>query len=742
MNNSLELDISHYSNSELKEIFNLNNFATKSEIEYTINNYKKNVENEMNINSVKKKSLLFFLDKALDNLLINVKDKDKKTKNHPDETMLGTYSQAFNSIIETDDKHVIIKDQNRIAGLKAKLSEGRTVDSSEYPAGYINPINIKTIKQAVNIDTRFRPQYFNTSSTDFVITLPERFTKVVKMRLASLEIPTSIYAISEFRDNTTFNVDVIFNPLASWGYGMPCLDYLDCKTLNTPCWEPSANWGKSGENLENNPWAKAQFEMFNSFWKTINNTNVTIELATPIFSNTACSSMNGWGWPKSNQGQNNYLNFAFDTSTNQVGNITSTGWLDCYAENFTSRDNGTVKTQITKFFEDDYYRYFRPGLIEDLNYIYKYNPSSSEFPQPLPSDLSLYSPYNTLEKQTVIIKNIMKGNISTLYSDRPHPIFFFPWRVNNLTVKLPSGNYSSKSDRKEHTGCIEDTINSQLYNVGLDPKYTLCYTVNPIDGKSIFSRPSSIPNYTIPEATLNDISFGNCSCSDITDCTCHDLSCCTIPKSSTKKNWINVNSVLIPLQPNNDISGSIPTTIDTPIRGDWLLGYADYCNKQGLSLISSFNIKFNVSTNGETDTDQPLPLKLGWQLGFRAGSYGLCEVAISEGICLITGPRYIYFCINDFTNASNNYFRAAFAESTLSPHILGRINYARLQQQSGAFSLAEDDDYNNSLNRTREYFGPIEIQRLHFQIIDEYGRIVRFNNMDWSCAIMFDILYN
>jgi hypothetical protein len=135
-------------------------------------------------------------------------------------------------------------------------------------------------------------------------------------------------------------------------------------------------------------------------------------------------------------------------------------------------------------------------------------------------------------------------------------------------------------------------------------------------------------------------------------------------------------------------------------------------------------------------------LKLGWQLGFRAGSYGLCEVAISEGICLITGPRYIYFCINDFTNASNNYFRAAFAESILSPHILGRINYSKLQQDAGAFSLAEDDDYNNSLNRTREYFGPTEIQRLHFQIIDEYGRIVRFNNMDWSCAIMFDVLYD
>ena len=54
--NSLELDITHYSNSELKEIFNLNNFATKNEIEFTITNYKENVKNEININPVKNKS--------------------------------------------------------------------------------------------------------------------------------------------------------------------------------------------------------------------------------------------------------------------------------------------------------------------------------------------------------------------------------------------------------------------------------------------------------------------------------------------------------------------------------------------------------------------------------------------------------------------------------------------------------------------------------------------------------------
>jgi len=738
--NSLELDITHYSNSELKEIFNLNNFATKNEIEFTITNYKENVKNEININPVKKKSLIFFLDKALENLLGDIKDKQKKTKNHPDESMLGTFSQPFNSIIETQDNQVIIKDQNRIAGLKAKLFEGRVVDSGEYPPGYINPINIKTIKQAVNIDTRFRPQYFNTTSTDFIITLPEKFTKVVKMRLASLEIPTSIYAISEFRDNTTFSVDAVFNPLAIWGYGMPQVDYTDCnKTYYEPpgtvIWDPSNSWGKGNKQWEVNPWAKAQYEMFNSFYNVLKNKNITIELATPTFNQSGFNNANCTtdykGWPRSEEGQFNYLSFAFDTSTNQENIVNTTGWSQCYAQNFQSRDPSFCVAQIEKFFSSGDYRRLRPGLQEDLDYINKYNPPTTEFPRPI--DISTLKPYTSEE-----IKSHLIGNLSTLYSESPDPWFFFPWRINDITIKLPSGNYSSKSNRKNHTGCIEDTVNSQLYNAGLDPKYSISYTVNPIDGKSIFSRPSTLPEIIIPDLSQN---FSELSGNTIDPS--HNIQ----PMPFTKEKWVQVKSAYIPLLPNlyYDSSGSTEVNtspISTPRRGEWFLGAPSYCYTFGVPLINSFNIKFNVSTDGKTDVEQPLPLKLGWQLGFRAGSYGLCEVAISEGICLITGPRYIYFCINDFTNASNNYFRAAFAESILSPHILGRINYSKLQQDAGAFSLAEDDDYNNSLNRTREYFGPTEIQRLHFQIIDEYGRIVRFNNMDWSCAIMFDVLYD
>jgi len=63
--------------------------------------------------------------------------------------------------------HIIINNNNEIEGRKAKTWDGKNAEEDVYPPGYLNPINIKTIKKAVNIDTRFRPDYFLTKSSDF-----------------------------------------------------------------------------------------------------------------------------------------------------------------------------------------------------------------------------------------------------------------------------------------------------------------------------------------------------------------------------------------------------------------------------------------------------------------------------------------------------------------------------------------------------------------------------------------------
>ena len=55
--------------------------------------------------------------------------------------------------------------------------------STEAPPGYINPINVRSTIQAINIDTRFRPDYYKTRSTDFTVKLPSIQKKVVCLRV-------------------------------------------------------------------------------------------------------------------------------------------------------------------------------------------------------------------------------------------------------------------------------------------------------------------------------------------------------------------------------------------------------------------------------------------------------------------------------------------------------------------------------------------------------------------------------
>ena len=74
---------------------------------------------------------------------------------------------------------------------------------------------------------------------------------------------------------------------------------------------------------------------------------------------------------------------------------------------------------------------------------------------------------------------------------------------------------------------------------------------------------------------------------------------------------------------------------------------------------------------------------------------------------------------------------------------------ARISTQSAAsnnfsagLSLTNDTVTNDSSIKKRFYFGPVDIQRLELQILDEYGRVIDLNNMDYSMALNLVCLYD
>jgi hypothetical protein len=118
------------------------------------------------------------------------------------------------------------------------------------------------------------------------------------------------------------------------------------------------------------------------------------------------------------------------------------------------------------------------------------------------------------------------------------------------------------------------------------------------------------------------------------------------------------------------------------------------------------------------------------------------SLCISEGICLVSGPRYGFLSIDDHQKNTGPAYMVAYGSSILQNNIITRINLAALQNDVGIYQSSSDPGLTTQTNRTREYFGPVDIQRLHISLYDEYGRIIDLNNMDWSFSLAFEILYN
>lgn len=149
-----------------------------------------------------------------------------------------------------------------------------------------------------------------------------------------------------------------------------------------------------------------------------------------------------------------------------------------------------------------------------------------------------------------------------------------------------------------------------------------------------------------------------------------------------------------------------------------------------------FTLNFNTDAYGNDDPLTPLPLKFGWLMGFRMGTYENNVSYVSEGVVNLTGPKYIYLVVDDFNNSVLDGFYAAFTSSILNKNILARISL-----QANSFHVFSKDNL-NLLSTPRQYFGPVDIQHLHIQLLDEYGRVFNLNNMDYSLCLTFQTVYD
>lgn len=455
---ALILNINEYSDNELEEILSLTYPYNRDDIAIKKKELYEKLISDSSVTIETKTQISSFLDTVYLRLC-DITNNDNNL----------SFNSVKNSVKEVNNHFIIQKQAELKEAFNSKPNDGLNVDKFGAPPGIINPLQYTTITRALNIDSKFRPNYYESSSADQKLVLPYKFENVISMKLASVDIPKSYYAVSESLGNNSFRV----------------------------------NWNKY---------------------------------------------------------------------------------------------NGSFK--------------------------------------------------------------------------------------NSVLVKIPDGNYHTLHDGTNiaNSSSIESAINGALlsstaltpennvYNgttIQSDTSFNLRYTVDSTSGKSVFA--------------LNK--------DDIT------------------------NENLSTLIENDEIE---------------------------------YEIIFGVDTQGNIATNQPLPFYLGWSLGYRNNIYSsgpgkkngssiiLPSATVSEGLCYVKGPQYIFVAIDDYNNNVNNYYVSAYSESINNKNIISKINTSR----------PYDEETILQVNRTRNYFGPVNIEKLRITLYDEYGRIINLNNMDWSCSLTFECMYS
>ena len=182
---------------------------------------------------------------------------------------------------------------------------------------------------------------------------------------------------------------------------------------------------------------------------------------------------------------------------------------------------------------------------------------------------------------------------------------------------------------------------------------------------------------------------------------------------------IGTSSITIDVNPNTG-TGTNKTTFDKKVN----------------------QVNFNLTFDGKSIDNTPLPLKLGWILGFRQGEYktsnSTTNPIVSEGQFDAYGPRYLYLAIDDFNHNTMSDHYSALNSSIINKKIIASFS---LLSNSDKPNGQDSNYYSKMVSFVRQYTGPVNINRLKIQLLDEYGRVLDLNNMDYSFILKFKSLY-
>lgn len=629
---SLNLDIDSYTPFDLQKLFSLSADYTESDVKNGFNKLVSQLEKTKSLSMNVKVKINKFIETAADFLASQAGKSDP---------LAGTWGMSENPM-DTGSSHFVISDPNRLAGRFSAIADGRQAGTDDVPPGWLNPINVRTVMHGLNLDSRFRDNYYTTSASNFTFHLPNVQKKVTNMRIATLDIPMSYHSINRGNGGSTMLI-----------FPQP-VQYNEATAI-------TQNETGAGQTMSISP---------QNVWVSADQVTALSSTAYPVDSAPS----------------------AFNASTNA---LLFNGAIDYFFQG-----NATLQGTTVVY-----------GTWQGEG---KYNVLSS-LPEPTGSGAPTY--------RAAWLLVVPDGNYETAWSGQSEAMDIVRAMNQAISVAQPcvvdTGSGTIYYLLSQNAAAQGNPINPVPFiNAGLGGK--LVYSVDRASGRSIFALPDTYQALKT-QTNNNSSAFAD-----------------------------------LPATPNTSNDGSVSGNGNTSSTTAMF----------GPSIDGGFQLTFAVDSAGNFNPSTNIQLRLGWQLGYRIGQYDCrgyfydsensavsgsgssnyiyenATSVMSEGVCMITGPRYMYISIDDGNNNSGSNFTAVFSESTLGEHVMTRINLSSTLDSTGVYKCASDAGLSNQLNRTREYFGPVDISRLKIKLMDEYGRIINFNNMDWSMSMVFEKLYD
>jgi hypothetical protein len=138
---------------------------------------------------------------------------------------------------------------------------------------------------------------------------------------------------------------------------------------------------------------------------------------------------------------------------------------------------------------------------------------------------------------------------------------------------------------------------------------------------------------------------------------------------------------------------------------------------------------FNLDFSPLSQDNRPLSSNLGWLLGFRNSNYQNSNIYVSETLANFVCDKYLFLVVDEFVNNKSDIFYSCFSTSILNKNIIARITLHP----------------NNTLDvitEPRQYFGQIDLSKMKVQLLDEYGSVIRYKNIDYSFCLKLTTIYN